>query len=609
MYNQLVTHLSEKVMQTLLENPGKKTKSIMQLVDIQQKSVNGRALVTAQLSDGFFSDNFIVFPNIQDNFVQLARPKDVLEVGLVRKEQSSTFTLLYEFRVVYSDVAQLIGNPTPFKLGAENPRGAGVIPDEVIFGRPNENSRPGARPPVGKLDEEQPVYNEVYRIESDNEEALDHFTEIANLNHYDRSFKIRGRITKKTALKPFKKKDGTDGAVFNIIIKDESRAIQATFFNDMAHKYHPQLEEGQIYSISDAEIKNAGRFNGTDNKFELSVHERTEIRRLPDIKEIAAFHFNFVKIGDIENKNENDSFDVIAIVEDEGVVKELQLRTGEMKEKRTIKLRDDTGYAIELTIWGRPATEAPPRRNSIVIFQEVRVKVFQGGKTLSIGPNSTVLTKIPESARYKELLLFKNSAKNTADGLKNLAEGAGGPHKGAPFIKVSQMNREAEGLMAEPEGPRLYFSVIAHLSRFLGNVYYESCENENCHKKVTRNQKGLYECANCRKTFEQPKYRFMATVKFSDDSGNFLTMATGEEACQMIFKRSVEDLVALKLRDERGFLEFMRECLFEEYRVRVSARKEVYNGEGRVKFQLYKLQTVMADPEYLLTAIQNKLTE
>lgn len=60
---------------------------------------------------------------------------------------------------------------------------------------------------------------------------------------YSRIFKIRGRCTKKTNLVSFNTQKG-EGKVFNAIILDETGSIQLGFYNELADKFYPELEEG-----------------------------------------------------------------------------------------------------------------------------------------------------------------------------------------------------------------------------------------------------------------------------------------------------------------------------------------------------------------------------
>lgn len=611
----LVTHLTPELIQTLNDNCGKKLKVYAQYIKSESKTVNGKPLTTAELSDGFFKENFIVFPNIVDNFKQLVQPNDILEVGVVKKDSSSNFLLIFDFKVVYSKVKKLVGNPRNYQAGSINNNGSNSIPDEVIFGGDDDLVTNQNVPAKGNQKADQGQNGDAalsgrkvaYRIESDDEgEDKDHFTEIVNLNHYDRSFKIRGRVIKKAPMKTFKTKDGRDGCVFNMVIKDETRDIQVTFFNDVANKFYDVIEEGKIYSIADAEIRNAGKFNNTNNKFELSISERSVIKRLPDIKEISNFNFKFVKLSDIEHKSEGEVFDVIAIVEDPGAIKDMALRTGETKELRKIRIRDDSNYAIDLSFWGQQARDADFQRNMIVIFQDIRVKRYANTKTLAFSQNSSFITKIPDHPRYKELLLFKNSNKNTTDNLIVYSDNSATQSNN--YVKIVQMVNDAERLQLEGDNSRAYFTIVATLNRVIGNnVFYESCENENCMKKVSTNLQGMYECEKCRATFERPRYRLMANLKFTDDSGEVIAMVSGDDHSQILFKKPIEELAEMKAKDEKQYVDFIRDCMFGEYKVRVMAKKSLYQQNVRTQFQIIKMTHVMNTAEVFLPCLLNKL--
>ena len=594
MNNQLVTHLSERAIESLFDNFGKKIKSVVQFVRSETKVLNQRELMIATLSDGFFFESFIVFPNIVDSFTKSVKPNDILDAGLVKKEQNNNFMILYEFNVIYSMVPSQIGEPLKFEAGKSNPRGSNAIPDAVIFGDKGSGNAGGNALPEEFKQNAQPFHIEMDRSDT----SPDHFTEIASLGHYDRSFKIRGRVIKKSPMRSFKRKDGSDGYVFNVIIKDSTKGIQVTFFNDMAKKFLDALELESVYSFSEMEIKPAGKFNSTDNKFELSVHDRSVIQKLPDAKDISTVYFNFVTIRDIANKKEGDNLDVIAIVEDPGLLTTVSLKTGESKAKKGIKLCDDTGFSVEVSLWGDEASNNKLRKGDLVIFTDVRVKEYNG-KFLSFGMNSKILTSMPDHPRFKELLLFKN-------------QGMGGPTKSLvesrdyslSLAKLSQV----EEFMANQNvysDDRHGFTFVGSLVRFMGNLFYESCDNENCMKKVTPNSRGTFDCDKCNKSISKPRLRFMTTLKLADDSGSLVAMVSGDDNCQLIFKRPIEEVNALKLSNEKEYNELIRSVLFQEFRVRVLAKWETYNENTRVRYQAIKLVSTLVAPDSLTQALQS----
>jgi replication factor A1 len=285
-------------------------------------------------------------------------------------------------------------------------------------------------------------------------------------------------------------------------------------------------------------------------------------------------------------------------------MKVITLKNGETKEKRTIHIKDDSGYSIDVTLWGDFAANIELARGSIVIFQDVRVKTFNG-KTLTFIGNSKVILKIPDHPRYKELLTYKNSDRSLKDNVKNLGDSSPAPT--IKFIKIKQLVKECSVLEENHENFKLYFTSLAHLTKIGSSLFYDSCDNDGCMKKVFANSVGTYECERCHKTLEKPKTRFMASLKFSDDSGSIFVIATGEDLCQYIFKRSVDEIRSLQETDQRAFNEFLQESLFEEYRIRLIAKKDSYNSDEKVKYQLIKIIPIMLGPQTYFQTLLNIL--
>ncbi len=147
---------------------------------------------------------------------------------------------------------------------------------------------------------------------------------------------IRGRVNKMSNIRTFKRRDG-DGKVFNIVILDATSAIQVTFFNKMVDKFHDLIKLKHCYSFTNLEVKIANKnFNTTNNKFELGVHDRSEIKKMQDQKDIPLFNFNFVLIKDVLDLPVYKTIDVIAIVDSIEDTQPITTRAGKELFKRTI---------------------------------------------------------------------------------------------------------------------------------------------------------------------------------------------------------------------------------------------------------------------------------
>ena len=108
-------------------------------------------------------------------------------------------------------------------------------------------------------------------------------------------------------------------------------------------------------------------------------------------------------------------------------------------------------------------------------------------------------------------------------------------------------------------------------------------------------------------TFERPKYRLMASIKFTDDSGEFIGMASGDDLAQVIFKKPIEELAEKKARDEKMYSDYIKDCLFGEYKIRVLAKKSIYQQNIRTQFQIIRLTPVMNAPEVYLPCLLSKI--
>lgn len=156
------------------------------------------------------------------------------------------------------------------------------------------------------------------------------------------------------------------------------------------------------------------------------------------------------------------------------------------------------------------------------------------------------------------------------------------------------------------DAPKIGYSTVGVLMWVIGNLYYESCDNDNCMKKVIQNSRGTYDCEKCHKTFDKPKNRFMTNLKIADESGNFIAMASGDDICMVVFKRTIDELVEIKNRDEKAFSEIVRDSLFEEYRIWVLVKKEIYNNESKSRYQVIRMTPTINNPEQLTANLLQK---
>lgn len=607
MNNALKTHLTKDGMKDLMNNPGQKMKITVQLKQLTQKNLKDRSMTMAVFSDGFFYEEFLIYPQLADRFKNEIKENDILDINAVVKDSSKTLKLIFDFKKIYEDVEKPIGAPIQFPKDTsepENPHGSNEIPQNVFLGTPEKlvkekpmnlevNDGGGNRVlPV------QPVERRTAPRQSD-----DFYLEIANLNLYDRAWKIKGRILQKTPLRRFNSK-GKDGCVFNIVILDSTRKIQGTFFNEVAEKYFETLEIGSVYAFSDGILKKSTRYNITDNKIEVSFTDRSVIEQRPDDPSIPGFSYKFVNIEEIGTLPKDSAIDVICIIHELRDERTVNLKNGNQKQVRDLILKDDSNHTISLTLWGDATSKYELEREIIIILQGVHINEYNG-RSLSFFNSSNLITKIPDIQRYKELLAWRNSKDNKQGKFTSLREEK--ELKELKLVSVDQMINSAKELYDSPEGTKMYFTVIAHIAKFNKNLTYDSCPIDTCKKKLIPTTFGTFECPKCEKTYDKPKPRFFSSSFFEDSTDSFSGKVGGEENALLLTGKTSEELKELSTKGELEFFDFCKKRLFKDYKLRISANKSYYNEQESINYQIINLKPIMKSAGYYCKELINKL--
>lgn len=591
MNKQIVTHLSENAYENLYSRPAEKLILIMQFLELRIHKNADKEFNKAVLSNGFFKAEVFIHPTIQEAFIKEINPNDILEVSMT-KRSGQDLMLVSEFIRLYSGLNQIVGKPVDFIVGIKNPQGSTLI-SEI-----NKNPALKTLAGVDVIENSHPVRN-VYKMESEDEQDQGQFAEFTNLSQYDKSIRVKGRIVKKGDLRHFKTKDGRESSLFNFVLFDGIVEIQGTFFGEQAKNWYSTLEEGKVYSISDADVKAGDKFNMTKFRYVLTFGRNCQVKKLKDNHEIEMVHFNLSSIKDIQDLENGKLIDVMGIVQELGLLAPFTLKTGEKKDRRTITIFDDTNFSINFTLWGDLATNPNFVKNDIIVLKDVSVKDYMG-KTVNFGFNSKIITDIPDHPRYRDLVVFLTSNKQ----LTPTPSSQTAPTN-LKLYRINQVNKDTQYLDLN-DARRPYYSVVAYVGRIMGNLYYESCPEENCLKKVEKNDKGDFYCQKCSKYFAVSRPRFICNIRIIDDSGNLMISVSGDDNCQVLFGKTIEEIQKIK-NNEEEFSDFVTEHLFEEFRFSMSAKKETYNDEEKIKYYCNRVTVVENNIGGFLKNIQSVL--
>ena len=104
-----------------------------------------------------------------------------------------------------------------------------------------------------------------------------------------------------------------------------------------------------------------------------------------------------MKIAILPTLDLTDSIDVIAVIQDPGLVEQVHLRSGQQKERRVCLIVDDSNCSINFTIWGKNALDPCFYEGNIIGIKGAKISEFNGSKQLSNSFNTQLLTDLPNT--------------------------------------------------------------------------------------------------------------------------------------------------------------------------------------------------------------------
>ena len=425
-------------------------------------------------------------------------------------------------------------------------------------------------------------------------------TPISQLNMYQNRFTIKGRVTSKSEIKHWSNARG-EGTLSSLEVLDAAGTdIRITMFKDGVDKWHNYFEIGQVYTITGGRLKVANqKYNNCKSNYEMTIDVNTEIVKCEDSKEIKSMVFDFCKIGNLEQREENSFVDVIGVVQEVGEVQSLtSKRTGQELKKADVTLIDDTGVQVRLTLWGTTAEEAGQKLGGggdkkVVAFRRARVSDY-GGKTLS-GGDVFVEPDCPET---EDIRMWWKSQGSRSAPVKSLSSsgGAGGRMDGFNDRKViADIKRQQLG--ETEKGDFLTFKAnFTFLKKDKeGGAWYTACPNkeEPCRNRCKINQTtdGSYHCDRCNGTYPSCDRKWIFSGTVGDATSNTWVSIFDEQA-QQLLGTTANEMFGHFEQDQELYDSVFAKAAFTEWLFKCRVRKEFVNDEYRTKVQVVRMEPV-----------------
>jgi len=228
--------------------------------------------------------------------------------------------------------------------------------------------------------------------------SLENFLErIGEIAEKDRSVNVLGVVRKVSPESRFKRKDGSDGKVKSILLRDFTGEMRVVFWNNKADEIE-DLKRGDYLKIMNAEVR-----SGIGGQLELHIQRKSVIENLADIPPgLDSLPSIFTKAEEITPGMRN--IDILARVRD--------IRGGKTKhyEKKTesllkLLIEDETG-SIQMNLWGnRVLISNKLRLGDIILIEQAYARDRFGRLLLSLddGGSITINPKIEEAAKLQRL--------------------------------------------------------------------------------------------------------------------------------------------------------------------------------------------------------------
>jgi len=134
-------------------------------------------------------------------------------------------------------------------------------------------------------------------------------------------------------------------------------------------------------------------------------------------------------------------------------------------------------------------------------------------------------------------------------------------------------------------------------------LWYNACET--CNKKVLQDSStSLWRCESCNKNVSGPTPRYLLQMSCTDHTANSWLSCFNEAGAQ-ILGVDASTLAQKKESDSVGFEQVFQDAIFKQFVFRIKAKKEMYNGETKVRLQIVKAIPVdfQKESEWLLQHI------
>ncbi|KAM3138473.1 hypothetical protein pb186bvf_009387 [Paramecium bursaria] len=404
------------------------------------------------------------------------------------------------------------------------------------------------------------------------------FTQINVLYKGIKKWILRGRILNKSVKSECKRtgsNPGPEREYFKIFIIDkDSDIIQGYFYDNACRKYYTELQEGKVYSFTNAQVKQLPQNNGLKHiqfdeysliKDDVPQNVQSEIPTYPQI--------NYLTIQKIHQVEPNEQVDLIGIVYEESQLTELQ------GQRKSFLIFDNTGK-IYVNFWGQYYEHLKFEQGQVVAIKSLKVSCYNNQVSLNSNAFTTIVVPNPSYQQCLMLDIWK-SKRNLSELIK--------PQEDTLTFTIKQVQEYVEDLISNGRHKQAYpKQIVAHIMAINNrNVIYAGCPTNRCFKKMIIDEKrAVYQCQSCQTESNHPRYRFILKVKLVDDTSSMEASIFDENSSKLLGMTANE---FKQLSDEQQ-LEVLQIC--KEKSIRISISFKEFSGLLSPTFTIQSIEDV-----------------
>ena len=364
----------------------------------------------------------------------------------------------------------------------------------------------------------------------------------------------------------------------------------------------------------------AQQFTTFDFPYEIRLDKNSEVTPAPNdsLPPPVQLPGQYRKIATLVDMATGTLVDIQAVVHSCGPLSSITRKDGGTADKRSLVLRDDSGYCCELTLWGTFAQKDGDTveqallrgEHPVVAVRSCKVGDYQG-KTFST-LNSTQLVLNPDSGEAAALRCWYDAGGSAAPSTSlggaagsALDGGAGGGAGGMGrrndrFVSVRLVKDETAAGCPQTMwvSARGYITKLKPSNNDTQHLYpacplpADGSAGRQCQKKL-RQGEGVGGGWHCERHPEAhiptPDWRYMVQAEVSDWSGPTLYVSAFGDTGEQLFGCSSNALHAMMEGDYAGYDRLVRNVPMSLYNFRFKVHGEEWQGQARTKFTLVGL--------------------